>query len=494
MPPVGHAGPVRRPPPRVPFPAPRLFARALIAGGAGLLLVASPGHARREAAPRLADARAADSLATSGAGRERDRALGRWAERASLPELMFLLRHPPEVLGAAEAPIAAAALRLTPDSRAALRRRLSLRLTAADRGRGAQAWRELARSAAHLPARPLASVFRLAVVLPDSGDYETFGQAVRIGVEAGLAQHNATARFPLQLLVESSGDDAPPRVAAAFDRAAEGAGAIVGGLMSVPSATLATAALVVGLPLLSPTATDESVGAIGPMVFQVGPSGLQRGRVLAREALADGRRRIGMLLAGESRDSPFARGFTAAAESLGSALVWSDTYAAGNPDFRPELRALKARSVELLFWDGEARDAATLLRQLAQEKMSVAICGGAELAPERHHPQARMLLEGVLFVGEDWVLGPGSQAVIDSAARGRGEEHANRLHARGYLAARLIASAVAGGALCPEELGAALALRAGAEPYLKSHGFLDWSPAEATLPVYRVRLGRAVAR
>jgi len=172
----------------------------------------------------------------------------------------------------------------------------------------------------------------------------------------------------------------------------------------------------------------------------------------------------------------------------------SASYAPGNPDFRTELRALQERSVELLFWDGEARDAETLLRQLAQEKLSVAVCGGAELDPERHHAQSRMLLEGVLFVGEDWVLSAGSRAALDSAARATGEERANRLHTRGYLAARLIASAVEGGALCPEELGAALATRVGADPYLRSHGFLDWSPAEATLPVYAVTRGRAVAR
>jgi hypothetical protein len=44
---------------------------------------------------------------------------------------------------------------------------------------------------------------------------------------------------------------------------------------------------------------------------------------------------------------------------------------------------------------------------------------------------------------------------------------------RGYLAARLIAAVVEGGALCSEELGVALATRVGADPYLRSHGFLD---------------------
>src|SRR4029077_2245420 len=98
------------------------------------------------------------------------------------------------------------------------------------------------------------------------------------------------------------------------------------------------------------------------------------------------------------------------------------------------------------------------------------------------------------FAGDDWVLSAGSQAVLDSAVRATGGERAGRLHARGYLAARLVASAVEGGALCPEELGAALATRVGGDPYLRANGFLEWNPAEATLPVYVVTRGRAVAQ
>jgi ABC-type branched-subunit amino acid transport system substrate-binding protein len=491
MSPADPAGPPRHA--RPPAPPPPTALRILWASAIGWWLAWSPPISRAGPAHPV-DARAADSLATAATGRERDRALERWAAHASLPELMFLLRQPSATLGAAEGPLASAALRRAPASRVALRHRLWLRLAAVAPGSADRAWRELAPQAAHLPTRPRASVFRIGVVLPDTGDYQADGRAVRLGLEAGLAQHDADAEFPLALTIESSADESPERVAAAFDRTAETSGAIVGGVLGGPTATLATAARVAGVPFLSPNAGDEDVGAIGPHVFQVGPSGVQRGRALAGVALAGRPRRIGLLTAGPAEGGPFARGFTAAAESLGATVAWSASYAPGSPDFRVELRALKERAVELLFWDGQARDAETLLRQLAQEKMSLALCGGAELAPERHHPQIHTLLEGVVFVSEDWVLSAGSLAVLDSAVRAAGEERANRLHTRGYLAARIIGSAVEGGALCPEELGAALATRVGGEPYLRSHGFLDWSPAEATLPVYAVTHGRAVLR
>jgi hypothetical protein len=78
-------------------------------------------------------------------------------------------------------------------------------------------------------------------------------------------------------------------------------------------------------------------------------------------------------------------------------------------------------------------------------------------------------------------------------ARAAGEEHAGPLVARGYLAGRLISEAVTSGALAPEELAAAFGARLVADPDLRGRGFVEWTPAEATLPVFTVTRGRAVA-
>jgi hypothetical protein len=83
------------------------------------------------------------------------------------------------------------------------------------------------------------------------------------------------------------------------------------------------------------------------------------------------------------------------------------------------------------------------------------------------------------------------QAALDSLARAEGHERANRLHARGYLAGRLAGIAVGHGALCCEEIAAALKSQVAADPYSKSRGFIQWDPALATLPVYAVKRGRA---
>jgi ABC-type branched-subunit amino acid transport system substrate-binding protein len=463
---------------------------------AGLLLCAALVTAGDATAARVAtpaDARTADRLAAATPGADRDRALIAWAARASLAELMFVLRRPPSDLAGPEARLVRAALDRAPASRKALRRRLGLRLAMADPAGAKQAWADWARGGAAPPARPRASVFRVGALLPDRGDYESYGQDLRIGLEAGFAHHNSMAALPIELVTRATGAGEPARVAAALDSAADESGVLVGELLSVPTIALATGARLLEVPLISPTATDEDVGTVGTAVFQVGPSGLQRGRSLARSVIDSGPGRVGILVSNRNETDSFARGFAALAESLGATIVWRETYATGNLSFREASRAIKSKGVQILFWDGDPREVEALVRQLARDKVSVRMCGGSDLDPTAHHAATRALLEGVQFVGFDWVLAPSSRVVLDSLVATRGEPAANRVHAAGYLAARLIGSAVANGALCPEELSAALEQRVGKDPYLAQRGFFDWAPEEADLVVYVVRGGRAVA-
>jgi ABC-type branched-subunit amino acid transport system substrate-binding protein len=454
----------------------------------GLLLatVCSGAHAR-PAVPPPADLRGADALAAGPGGAARDRALKRWAGRASLGDLLYVLRRPASELGPAEALLLDAAFERAPSSRPALRRRLEARLRLADPG-----WRDAEKGAVAFPAPlyPRASVFTAAALLPDSGDYQEYGRAVLAGIRAGLARPVPPGGAPLELVARPTGEDEPNRVLAAFDAVADRSGALIGELLSLPTLLLATAARFAGLPLVSPTATDEEIGMVTPSVFQVGPAGYERGAALAGATLAGDRLRVGVLVSSAVEGSSFARGFTAAAESLGAEVVWSESYGAGSVNFRDEVRNLTAKRVELLLWDGDAREAEALLRQLARDRVSVRICGGVALAPEQHHVETRLLLEGAQYVGEDWRLADSLEARLD--AEGGGPEPSPGLRTRGYLAGAALAAAVQSGALCPEEIAAYLASHTAREPYLRARGFLDVRGQGARLPVYAVRRGRAV--
>ncbi len=445
------------------------------------------------AAPVPADVRAADALAAQPASTERDRALAAWAKRAELADLMYVLRRPPRSLGGAEAALASSALEHADGARTDLRRRLLLRLALVDPKRAAKTAGALAPFAADLGPSLDASVFRVAVVLPDSGDYSDYGAAVRAGVEAALAVRARAGTRPVEPLVLSTGNSEPARVAAALDTATARCGALVGELLSTPTLALASASRVTGTPVLSPTATEEQLGAASAAVLQIGPSGRERGAALARQVLEGRPRRIGALVSSTADGATLVPGFLAAATAAGATVAWQEHYASGNRDFRTLVKALTTARVEVLVWDGGPGEAAALFQELASQRTAVTVCGGEALAPDRYHGEVRRLLEGVRVVAEDWHLPAAEQALLDTALSARGAPPADGLAVRGWIAGTLIADAVAGGALAPAEVAAALARRVTADPWGASQRFLDGAARGLTLPVSVVQRGKLVA-
>jgi ABC-type branched-subunit amino acid transport system substrate-binding protein len=457
---------------------------ALVALG---MLVAAPSVL---AAPPL-DLAGADALAASRGGSSGD-LLGRWASKASLAEILYVLRRSSSELGESEGPLIEAALEKTGGDRRALRSRLVTRLAMVSPKQVKKQIDVLAWGGGP-PARPRASVFRIAALLPGSGAYESYGRAVRLGLQYALAEARSGGEPPIELRYWPTGDDDSGRIAAALDSALESSGVIVGELLSVPTLSLATGARIARAVLVSPTATDESVGAVGPGVFQIGPSAARRASALARACKEGAPRGIGVLHSTESGHRGLGERFAAAAESLGLPVTWRDTYAPGAEDFRAAIRAMTAQRVDVLFWDGDSREADALLRQLAQQRIAVRLCGGEELSPEQYHAETRAMLEGARHVAEDWQVPTRTMARLDSVARAAGEERAGPLHVRGYITGRFIAAAVRQGALCPEELAAALASRIERESGGPALRFLDCAAEGAILPVYTVSHGRSVA-
>jgi ABC-type branched-subunit amino acid transport system substrate-binding protein len=468
----------------------------LAALGLVLLVAVCATGARGGRPPRAASGprsvQEADALAGVLPGRDRDRALAQWAERAGLPDLLFVLRRPAAELAGAEAPLVETALARTHPARRALQARLLTRLALADPDGAARRFGALAPRVAELPRHPRASVFRVGALLPDRGDYAGFGRSVRLGIEAALAEADSAEDRSLTLRTWSTGEGDPAGVAAALDSALDSSALLVGELLSVPTLEIASAARAEGVPLISPTATDEAVGSAGPAVFQIGPSGARRAIELARSWLDDPPSRVGVLVTTDAARGTFGQRFASAAEAFGFQVVWRETYPPDTQDFRALVRAMSAKKVDLLFWDGEPREADALIKQLVKDRMSVRLCGGEGLAPEQHHAEIRPLMEGVRYIVEDWRFPAPLEARLDSLARAAGEDRAGTLFVRGFLAGRFLAAAVRGGAMCPEEVTSFLTAWLEHDPGAPARGFLNCPAEGATLPVFTIARGKAV--
>src|SRR5439155_23717351 len=107
-------------------------------------------------------------------------------------------------------------------------------------------------------------------------------------------------------------------------------------------------------------------------------------------------------------------------------------------------------------WDGDASEAAGLLRQLTRDRVALRICGGDGLDPTRHHRETRVLLEGVVYAPLDWSLSVAAQSELDRALALGGAGPAGPLHVRGWLAGRVAGAALATGAYTPAEVAAAI--------------------------------------
>ena len=97
-------------------------------------------------------------------------------------------------------------------------------------------------------------------------------------------------------------------------------------------------------------------------------------------------------------------------------MTWRETYAPGAQDFRSAIHAMANRNVDVLFWDGEPREADALVRQIARDKFAVRLCGGEGLSPEQYHAETRAMLEGARHVAADWELPTRAMARLVSVA------------------------------------------------------------------------------
>lgn len=427
----------------------------------------------------------ADALVRTPASPARDRALAQWAKKAKSNDVAYVLRHSSKALGGAELPMLEAALSQLPASRTELRQRWLTRQAAV----GPHMVR---RGQAPLPdvraLRPFASVFRISVLLPDDGDYAGYGYLLRAALADGLTYGRPAGAPAFDLDSLGTGDSDGERVAAAYEKASANSDIIVGELLSAPTRALATAARAAGIVLVSPTATDERIGSIGPRVFQLGPGTDARAQALASVVL--GREAHTLAIAGNAAGvrGPFANAFAREVEARGGKVVRRNIATADAGSAATLAASLKASGADVLFFDGSTREAESLVRALASAGANVHLCGGPALAPEGFRASARPLLEGVTWVDETWRASDPVRARLDSLAARTGTRSGS-LWLRGWLTGRRIAAAIDGGARSAGEVADALRAR---DSSLAAGGYIDLSAEGVKLPVSIVRNGRVM--
>lgn len=315
-----------------------------------------------------------------------------------------------------------------------------------------------------LSTRAPSSETVIALLLPLSGRFESFGRAFRLGAELALRQRDAAqpSARRVRLSVSDAGDDllgATHAVRAAILE--EGATAVIGPLLSVPALGAGSIADAFGVPLIAPTATDPDLRRVGPHVITLEPSAWELAEPLAHVAVDIlGGRRFGALVAREAAAEEREHEFRAAVERRGAEVSLTVAYDPGERDFRKYLDLLKEAAPDAVYVPGEANELEALVPQLEFYDFDRRILGhGGWTSPRVRQPGLRALEGAILTVeAADDPASPFAKRLQKAVQATEGAEP-TRFHVRGAQAMEAVLFALDHGATDPEALSEALRLR-----------------------------------
>jgi branched-chain amino acid transport system substrate-binding protein len=279
---------------------------------------------------------------------------------------------------------------------------------------------------------------RIGLLAPLTGEYAALGQALFDGALLAVEEQNRAHGTSLALVSRDTRGDEVAAVQVARELVeTEQVISIVGALLSSTTVAVATLCEERGVPLVSPTATKETIKDLGPYVFQTNLTKEVETRLLARVAVHGMMRsRFAILYPDTEEGSTIAARFVDELESQGGRVVAQAAFDPEVTDFAEEIRRLRAAAPEALFVPATP----TLMRLIAPQLVF------HDLRAELFGPSSwnnGMLLREAGASMEQAVV-PSDVALIPEARRERFEELWGRrfpnspstaIGLKGYLAA-----------------------------------------------------------
>jgi branched-chain amino acid transport system substrate-binding protein len=326
------------------------------------------------------------------------------------------------------------------------KRAVTTRLLAGARALGADSAQVISVGAGWPPAERL-GFFTIGVLAPVNGELARQGEMMVRGVELAIEEHNRRARFPLAIAVGDTRDDPLVAGRAAAQLIEEGMGALVGDLRVETTIPAAAAAAVAGVPLISPGSGRTDLGTIGGTIYQtIVPRELQA-EALARAAV----RELSLLrLAILAPDTPLgialADRFAAEAGHLGAEIVARLMYPSGQTNFQAELEELAPLEPEAIFLAGSEPELMATIPQLAYYEVGARVLAPEDLGSRNVLRETREFLDWAVFAEGHYGVPPLDGETFARRFQNRFKSKADANAARGYVAARVLASVIEDGA------------------------------------------------
>jgi branched-chain amino acid transport system substrate-binding protein len=209
---------------------------------------------------------------------------------------------------------------------------------------------------------------KLGYVGPMTGDYAAFGTDISRGVELAVKYHGPVKGFDVEVVIEDT-QGTPEQGAAVANKFAadEKMAGVVGHTFSGSTEVAIPIYQTAGIVMMSPSATNPGLVAIGSDVFnRVAFTDAMQGSLAASYIYTTlGMKKIAVMHDGGAYGQGLADLTAEAFEGYGGEVVAYEGITPGETDYSAPLAAIAAAEPELIYFGGYDADAAVMVSQMA---------------------------------------------------------------------------------------------------------------------------------
>ncbi len=307
----------------------------------------------------------------------------------------------------------------------------------------------------------LAAQARLGLLCPLTGEYAAMGQAMYDGALLALEEHSRATGQEIELIsMDTRGDGVR---AVQFARQLienEDALALVGALLSAETIAVATLCSERGVPLISPTATQETISDLGETVFQTNLTKSVETRLVARAAVQTLLKRRLAILHPETEEGRTAADlFESEALQRGGQIVAKIAFDRDVNDFATIAAQLRAAGPEALFVPASPTEMRLIAPQLTFYGVETQLLGPSSWNNTLLTREVGEFLDRALFPSDIALIPPSDRDRFEDLWRRRFPQvSSNPFGLKTYFAVKAVLDAYDQGARSREEMLTALAM------------------------------------
>ncbi|MCW6677800.1 ABC transporter substrate-binding protein [Anaerococcus sp. NML200574] len=225
------------------------------------------------------------------------------------------------------------------------------------------------------------NTIKIGSTFPLTGQYSNYGVSTVNGIKMAVEEINANGGIDGKKISLESLDDKgelTDSVTSYRKLVESGAAAVIGTNTSSPSQAIAEASQADGIPVITPTGTEESITVGKPNVFRTCFTNPYQGDLLAIYAKDSLKAKTAAILENTASDysTGIADAFEKKAEELGIEIVAKESYGENDTDFKAQLTTIAGKNPDVLLLPEYYEKLSLITPQARNANINAAFLGG----------------------------------------------------------------------------------------------------------------------